>query len=227
MQFFLSEKLYKYIRIKGKTMHILPLSVKSDNSVFLSEKNAYLRAENYEFFTPIQAEPNVDSYVSYVPPSGTTNPEILAKAPKPDITIAGKKEKALFVIRLSENVLYKYDEQGKPVIAYRVASGAKRTPTDKGVRIISHVEKFPYKGAPRSSKRRRDPRAFGPYAIIVDKIDVKTGERSSTGEFVHGNKNPESIGQYASHGCIRMDNDVITQLATSEEVKRGRVIIIE
>ena len=47
----------------------------------------------------------------------------------------------------------------------------------------------------------------------------------SNGEFIHGNNNPASIGTYASHGCIRMDNDVIVQL--SKEVKPGSYVLIQ
>ncbi len=56
--------------------------------------------------------------------------------------------------------------------------------------------------------------------------EVKTGkDLGSNGEFIHGNNNPASIGTYASHGCIRMDNDVIVQL--SKEVKPGSYVLIQ
>lgn len=32
---------------------------------------------------------------------------------------------------------------------------------------------------------------------------------------MHGTADPSSIGQAVSHGCVRVPNDVITQLATS------------
>lgn len=51
------------------------------------------------------------------------------------------------------------------------------------------------------------------------------GEQRSSGEFIHGTNNPETLGEYVSQGCIRMDNDVIRDLAL--EVKRGDIVIIK
>ena len=63
-----------------------------------------------------------------------------------------------------------------------------------------------------------------PKIICLQKVDPETGTRSSTGEFIHGNNNPASLGKYASLGCIRMDNDVIRELAAN--VKRGDIVVI-
>ncbi len=57
------------------------------------------------------------------------------------------------------------------------------------------------------------------------KVDPETGKLSTTGEFIHGTNRPESIGQYVSLGCMRMDNETIKQLAS--EVKRGDIVIIK
>lgn len=159
------------------------------------------------------------------PPEGTDDSKILAFAPNPNVTIAGVKHKAAIVVDLSKNVLYKYDEKGKPQKAYLVASGKASTPTHEGVRIVTHIETYPYRGAPARAKRRRAPKDYGPKIICLNKIDTKSGEQSPTGEFIHGNNNPASIGKYASHGCVRMDNEVIKQL--SQEVKRGDIVILK
>ena len=46
------------------------------------------------------------------------------------------------------------------------------------------------------------------------------------GQFgIHGTLNPYSVGWCSSHGCIRMDNDVIVQL--SKEVKPGSYVLIQ
>lgn len=166
-----------------------------------------------------------DTFEYSIPASGTSDKNKLVGAPPADVTIAGMKHKAAIVVDLSKNVLYKYDSDGNPQAAYLVASGKKSTPTHTGVRIVTHTETYPYKTAPAKSKRRRAPRDYGPKIICLNKVDVKTGEQSPTGEFIHGNNNPNSIGKYASHGCIRMDNEVIKQL--SQQVKRGDIVIIK
>lgn len=169
-----------------------------------------LKPDKFEYTTP--------------PPKGSSETTILANAPSPSVMINGEAKSAIIVVDLSKNVLYKYDQNGTPEIAYRIASGKKSTPTDPGVRIVTHIEKYPYRSAPAHTKRRRNPRAYGPNTICLNKINTKTGEQSSTGEFIHGNNDASSIGKYASLGCMRMDNEVIKEL--SKQVKRGDIVII-
>lgn len=151
---------------------------------------------------------------------------ILANAPSSQIEIAGKKQNASIVVDLSENRLYRYNKDGKAFEVYQVASGKKTSPTSTGIRKVSHIETYPYTEAPAGTKRRKSPKAYGPKILILTTIDPKTGkDLGSNGEFIHGNNNPASIGTYASHGCVRMDNDVITQL--SKEVKPGSYVLIQ
>ncbi len=168
-----------------------------------------------------------DSFVSsqVVTPKGTTNDTILLAAPSPKVIVCGEEKNARIVIDLSKNVLYKYNDDGEAQVAYLVASGKPKTPTDKGLKIVSHVESYPYKSAPESTKRYKEPWNYGPRAIILYNLNPETGEKTRTGEFIHGNNNPKSIGKYASLGCIRMDNDVIRILA--KEVKRGDLVVIK
>ena len=168
----------------------------------------------------------VDTFVmqNVVFPKGTTDSCVLKNAPCNQVCIQGEVKNAKFVIDISKNILYHYDESGIPVIAYSVASGKKSSPTDTGVRIVTHVETYPYRTAGKNTKRRRNPRDYGPNIICVEKLDPVSGKRSITGEFIHGNNNPASIGKYASLGCVRMDNDVIKDL--SKQVKRGDIILI-
>lgn len=159
-----------------------------------------------------------------VPPKGTTDSLILKSAPSPVVFVTGERKNAAIVVDLSKNVLYKYDEDGQPEIAYRIASGKPRTPTDTGLRVVLGVEKYPYKSAPSATKRRRNPNDYGPRIIVLETLDPVTGRKGSTGEFIHGNNNPSSIGKYASLGCMRMDNEVIKELAS--QVKRGDLVLI-
>ncbi len=160
-----------------------------------------------------------------ITPQGTNAKSILLGAPNPQITIKGDTTNAAIVVDISKNILYHYNEDGEAICAYLVASGKEKYPTDTGVRIVTHVEKYPYKSAPASTRRHRKPNDYGPRTICLETIDPETGKRGKTGEFIHGNNNPKSIGQYASLGCIRMDNEVIKELAT--KVKRGDIIIIQ
>ena len=179
---------------------------------------------------PAQEQTNTDSFTSSITPQGVTDKSVLKNAPKPDIVIAGEKKKAGIVVDIGTNILYRYDKEGNPINAYLIASGKKSTPTDKGVRIVTHKEKFPYRGAPRRSKRRRAPRDYGPMIICLNKLDPKTGEQSSIGEFIHGCRSYEATfesnpGRYVSHGCMRMDNNVIKELAPT--VEKGEIVIIK
>ena len=172
-----------------------------------------------------QTEETDDFIVVTAPPEGTSEKDVLAGAPNPNVKIQGQMKTAKFVVDLSKNVLYKYNIQGKPEMAYMIASGKPSTPTSKGVRIVTHTETYPYKTAPVHTKRRRNPSAYGPNIILLNILDTKTGEQSDIGEFIHGNNNSYSLGRYVSHGCMRMDNEVIKQLAA--ETKRGDIVIIK
>jgi lipoprotein-anchoring transpeptidase ErfK/SrfK len=176
-----------------------------------------------------QHEGERDTFERTITPQGVKDTTILRLAPKPDIVINGKKKKAGIVVDLSSNILYRYDKDGNPINAYLIASGKKSTPTDKGVRIVTHKEKFPYKSA-IGTKRRRSPRDYGPMVICLKKLDPKTGEQSKTGEFIHGCRSYEKTfestpDRYVSHGCMRMDNSVIEKLAPN--VEKGEIVIIK
>ena len=177
---------------------------------------------------PEQKTDNSDTFVRSITPKGTSDPAVLAKAPKPDITIAGEKKKAGIIVDIDTNTLYTYDEKGNPTKAYLVASGKKSTPTDRGIRIVTHKEKYPYRSAV-GTKRRRSPKDYGPFVVILKKIDPATGEQTKTGEFIHGCRSYQDTfetdpGRYVSHGCIRMDNEAIVEV---KEVKSGTIVIIK
>ena len=159
-----------------------------------------------------------------MPAKGTSDTAILQDAPSPVVFVVDEARKAKIVVKLSTNVLYKYDDNGQPEIAYRIASGKKSTPTDTGISIVSHVETYPYKSASPKTKRYKNPSDYGPKAIILEKLNPHTGKKSPTGEFIHGNNNKNSIGKYASKGCMRMDNQVIKILAN--QVQRGDLVLI-
>ena len=160
-----------------------------------------------------------------VPPKGTDEKMLLMLAPPPQVEIAGEIKTAKIVVDLNKNVLYTYDNTGMPEMAYLVASGKASTPTDTGIRVVSNIETYPYRTASPKTKRYKNPRDYGPKALILRTVDPKTGKTSPTGEFIHGNNNPSSLGKYASKGCIRMDNEVIKLIA--KQVEKGDIVIIK
>ena len=179
-------------------------------------------------YTPPVTQQNIEdtfTKTAKVTPHGISDSLALKYAPNPSVTIQNIKRKAAIVIDLSKNILYHYNNEGEVQNAYLVASGKHSTPTSKGVRIVSHVEKYPYSTAPASTKRRKHPWNYGPNAIILKNLDPHTGTTSQTGEFIHGNNDFSSLGKYASQGCIRMDNEVIKKLA--KIIKRGDLILIK
>jgi lipoprotein-anchoring transpeptidase ErfK/SrfK len=85
-----------------------------------------------------------------------------------------------------------------------VADGAPVTPTPVGTYYLRVLLKAP------------DPTTvYGPYAYGLsghsDTLDTFDGGDAELG--IHGNNDPTVLGQSISHGCIRMSNAKITQLA--------------
>ena len=153
------------------------------------------------------------------------DPELLANAPSNKITVAGQEKQARIVVSLSTNKLYLYDENGQAEEVHSIASGAKNTPTHKGLRQVSHIETYPYASA-NGTKRQKNPKPYGPKILVLNIVDPETGKsKGSNGEFIHGNSNESSIGKYASHGCMRMHNDQIKRMA--EMVAPGSYVLIQ
>lgn len=57
--------------------------------------------------------------------------------------------------------------------------------------------------------------AYGPFAIgLSARSEVLTDFGGGDGQIgIHGTNAPDSIGRAVSHGCLRVDNEVITQMA--------------
>lgn len=186
------------------------------HSIIAQKPDTFEYVHNTHFANDVDTLPSVH---------GTSDPLFLSKAPTPKLIVNGEKKNAAIVVDLSKNILYHYDNNGKAQTAYLVASGKPTTPSKEIVSIVSHIETFPYKYAPRHTKRRRNPRSFGPKAIILDKLNTLTNERIQSGQFIHGNNDSLSLGKYVSGGCIRMDNEVIKNL--TKKIKRGDLVIFK
>lgn len=95
-------------------------------------------------------------------------------------------------------------DAGRPVLTTPVAVGAPATPTPPDSTYLWELI------------RPDDPSgAYGPYifglAEYSDAYSTFNGGDAQIG--IHGQDEPWSIGQAASHGCVRLPNDVIARLA--------------
>ena len=94
---------------------------------------------------------------------------------------------------------------GKRLFETTIAIGAPDTPTPTGHFYVTDLLDTP------------DGGAYGSYAIgLAAHSDTLSEFGGGDGQIgVHGTNDPSSIGQSVSHGCVRVPNDVIVQLATS------------
>ena len=91
------------------------------------------------------------------------------------------------------------------VVETTIGYGAEDTPTPGGRYYVTELLQPP------------DPGGFyGPYAFGLSGFsDVHLDFAGGEGVIgIHGTNDPASIGERVSNGCIRVDNDVITELAS-------------
>ena len=73
-------------------------------------------------------------------------------------------------------------------------------------------------------------RGYGPYAYALSGHSETPGlETFAGGEGrlgLHGTDDPSSIGKDASHGCIRIPNDVITRMAEKIRLPLGVPVVV-
>jgi len=95
-------------------------------------------------------------------------------------------------------------EAGTPVLQSAVAIGTAAAPTPLGRFFV--VDKVDT-GSSSS--------AYGPFALgLSGHSDVLDQFGGGDGQIaIHGTDAPASIGAAASHGCLRVPNDVVTRLA--------------
>jgi L,D-transpeptidase YnhG len=142
----------------------------------------------------------------------------------PIINVCGKSIIPRVVVSQREHKTYVYDNNGKLIKSFPNATGKKSTPTTPGIRKITGIEQYPYTGA-TGTKRKQNPNDYGPFVITNNIIDPNTGKHKITGEFLHGTSHPESIGNYASGGCVRHNNKIIPELV--KLVEPGDFVFIQ
>lgn len=107
------------------------------------------------------------------------------------------------VIELGTNTLRLY-RGDRTVIETKVATGTGGTPTPQGLFFV------------KESVPQKNPNgAYGPIALGLSGFSeaLKRFGGGSAIIAIHGTNAPGSIGRAASHGCIRLPNSVITELA--------------
>lgn len=85
-----------------------------------------------------------------------------------------------------------------------VATGAPDSPTPTGSFYVAYIVKLTDPGGP-----------YGPYALGTSAFsNTYYSFEGGPGQIgIHGTDEPWVIGSYASHGCVRLNNDDITTLA--------------
>lgn len=106
-------------------------------------------------------------------------------------------------------------DRGEVVLTTPVAIGAADSPTPTG--FFSVTDKL------------QDPNpngAYGPFALgLSGRSEVITDFAGGDGQIgIHGTNDPASIGQDVSHGCIRVPNEVISQL--NELLPLGTPVVV-
>lgn len=94
-------------------------------------------------------------------------------------------------------------KNGHPVKTFRAATGTGGTPTPHGAFFLTELLQPTNEG-------------YGPYAFGLSAFsDVLSSFGGGPGQIgLHGTDDADSIGRSASHGCIRLSNTDITELAS-------------
>ena len=152
----------------------------------------------------------------------TTDSILLRNAPSPEIKIKGEKKVATLVVDIKNNLLYRYNQIGQAIEAFKMACGKPQTPTPTGISVITRIQEYPYLTSPAWTKRRKNPKDYGPKLVELFVVNPQTGEKYDNGVYIHGTRNPNAIGKKWTHGCVRVHNKDILYLAPL--VKPGQYV---
>ena len=126
-------------------------------------------------------------------------------------------------IDLSERVM-RVMEEGEEVLRYDVAVGTRKHPTPRGTFRTGRIVWNPGWVPPNSEWARDEkPRAHGDPENPMRGVKIYFREPTF---YIHGTNAPASIGQAASHGCIRMREDDAVSLARWIEARGGTVRLV-
>ena len=117
------------------------------------------------------------------------------------------------LVDLSEREVTLYD-RGKRVLSARAAIGSSRTPTPTGRYYVNQRLRPLDPGGP-----------CGPGAVGISAFsEVLTGWTQGGPIAIHGTNRPELIGRAVSNGCIRVRNDLLTQIF--DRTRAGTPVIV-
>jgi lipoprotein-anchoring transpeptidase ErfK/SrfK len=113
-------------------------------------------------------------------------------------------------------------ENGQPVRTFGVAVGRPSHPTPEGSYTTGDIEWNPSWTPPKDQAWARD-RTYQPPGAAANPMQAVKIYFKAPYYFIHGTNDPGSIGEAASHGCIRMTPDDATDLAHMIESAGGHV----
>lgn len=117
------------------------------------------------------------------------------------LTMAASTEKKILVVRIG----------GYEVRRYSIAVGTSKHPTPAGRFVVRHMVWDPAWVPPDAKwAKGKEPASPGDPKNPMRAVKVFFQEPDY---YIHGTNNPDSIGEAASHGCIRMTEDDATDLA--------------
>lgn len=125
-------------------------------------------------------------------------------------TIAFEEASVRMRIDISERKLY-VEENGSVIESYNVAVGTARHPTPRGSYSVQHMIWNP-RWVPPDSEWAKDEKVREPGDPKNPMGRVKIFFREPD-YYIHGTNAESSIGTAASHGCVRMLNQDVIELA--------------
>jgi lipoprotein-anchoring transpeptidase ErfK/SrfK len=147
---------------------------------------------------------------AYVPmrPNGAT-----AWIPSADVSIGFVRSH--IVVDLVSRRLTLYSDN-RLVLQTPIAPGGPTSPTPTGLFFVTYAVRFTDPGS-----------GYGPYALGLSAFsDTYVTFEGGPGQVaIHGTNQPGSIGTYASHGCIRVPNLVVSILA--QQVPPGTPVEVD
>lgn len=124
--------------------------------------------------------------------------------------VAPERGEFSIVVDLSDRMLYVMD--GEEVTKeYQVAIGQPRHPTPRGSFNVRRMVWNPRWVPPDAAwARNRQPREAGDPRNPMGRVKIFF---QAPDYYIHGTRETDSLGQAESHGCIRMRNDDVIELA--------------
>lgn len=136
---------------------------------------------------------------------------------------SGVQEGLELKVDLSERKMYVI-EGGEVVQTYNIAVGKPSNPTPTGRFRTGRIEWNPSWNPPNTPwARGQKPRAPGDPKNPMQGVKIFFREPTY---YIHGTNDPASIGEAASHGCIRMTVDDAVALARRIERAGGSVPLL-